>query len=465
MSQGAYLEFANRAFDRVDVRVDFVEIKDWEHGKWPKWSNPVLTKNCYLSSTQLEMASGIVHGRFRVTITIDGKSENLNSRVFDLNDATSGTRNSTYYCSMVIDDCVILVTYGRGLDSLCNVKMEKKRGCYRFEMFRASKHRIGVMSDYHYGCAENGNTGDQRHVAEEINKLRNRPEFLVMTGDLLHNPTKSKDNDIWKNFIDPLELKNIPVADGFGNHDLWTGVGAKDVKKKIENRNDMRRKEWNAFGYDDKCNVKKENNKGYHYAWKILLQKKMSNGDLKQKFVECIMLNNVPGDHNVNDIKDTDSSHIKGTWCYDSLDFLSNYLKSFAGSGPQDRIVLLFFHINYESERLEDKDCYYRWWPKEAREKYKNLLESYKFPNCAFFGHDHGQRMVKEELHLDLDELTGLNGYRCAVSKTERYLNVIDLELVEVNGECKLRMTTSYGKTADLTVDDGGLKLFDTKDF
>ena len=38
-------------------------------------------------------------------------------------------------------------------------------------------------------------------------------------------------------------------------------------------------------------------------------------------------------------------------------------------------------------------------------------------------------------------------GYRCAVSKTNRYLNVIDLRAGgRKNGECKLRMTTSYGK-------------------
>lgn len=43
MSQGAYLEFANRAFDKVDVTVDFCNKKDWEHGKYPQWENPVLT--------------------------------------------------------------------------------------------------------------------------------------------------------------------------------------------------------------------------------------------------------------------------------------------------------------------------------------------------------------------------------------------------------------------------------------
>lgn len=52
MSQGAYLEFANRAFDKVDVTVDFSNKKDWEHGVYPQWENPVLTKKRYLSSTQ-----------------------------------------------------------------------------------------------------------------------------------------------------------------------------------------------------------------------------------------------------------------------------------------------------------------------------------------------------------------------------------------------------------------------------
>ena len=467
MSQGAYLEFANRAFDKVDVTVDFSNKKDWEHGVYPQWENPVLTKKRYLSSTQLEMASGKVHGHFRVTITIDGKSENFGSKEFDLNDATNGTRNWTYYYSDGINDCVILVTYGRGLDTLGGEKMKNKRGCYRFEMFRASKRRIAVMTDYHYGCAENGNTGNQLNVVNEINSLRNRPEFLVMTGDLLHNPTKSKDNDIWKNFIDPLELKNIPVADGFGNHDLWTGVGAKDVKKEIKKRNDMRRKEWNAFEYCDKYNSDNAENKGYHYAWRVRLQKRMSNGELKQKSVECIMLNNVPGSDNVKDAVDTSGSHKKGTYCYDSLGFLDVYLASLGMlSSCNDRIVLLFFHINYESERLETSDDFYRWWPKDARYQLNYLINNrYKCPTHAFFGHIHGSIMAKEELHFSPQDASGLKGYRCAASKANRYLNVIDLELVEENGECKLRMTTKYGKTADLTVDDGGLGKFETKDF
>ena len=93
------------------------------------------------------------------------------------------------------------------------------------------------------------------------------------------------------------------------------------------------------------------------------------------------------------------------------------------------------------------------------------INNKYKCPTHAFFGHIHESRMVKEELHFSPQDASGLEGYRCAVSKTNRYLNVIDLELVEENGECKLRMTTSYGKTADLTVDDGGLREFETKDF
>ena len=99
-----------------------------------------------------------------------------------------------------------------------------------------------------------------------------------------------------------------------------------------------------------------------------------------------------------------------------------------------------------------------------ARGKYNDILKECKLPNCAFFGHIHNEKMFHEELHMDSCETTGLKGYRCAVSKTNRYLNVIDLELVEENGECKLRMTTKYGKTADLTV-DGGLREFDTKYF
>lgn len=471
MSQGAYLEFANRAFDKVDVTVDFCNKKDWEHGKYPQWENPVLTEKCYLSSTRLEMASGKVHGYFRVTITIDGKSENFGSKEFDLNDATNGTRNCSYYYSGGINDCVILVTYGRGLDTLGGEKMKNKRGCYRFEIFRASKRRIAVMTDYHYGCKENGNTGNQINVVNEINRLRDRPEFLVMTGDLLHNPTKLEDRDIWKNFIDPLELKNIPVADGFGNHDLWTGVGAENVKKDIKKRNKTRKSDWKLFGYSDSENKKTCDNDGYHYRWRIDLQKRMANGEMKQKHIECIMLNNVPGETNVDDIgkkgdKKVDDSQKEGTWSFDSLGFLERSLSKLdCPSARKDTILLLFFHINYESESMENTNAFYRWWPREARGKYNDILKECKLPNCAFFGHIHNEKMFHEELHMDSCETTGLKGYRCAVSKTNRYLNVIDLELVEENGECKLRMTTKYGKTADLTVKGDSLDDFDTKYF
>lgn len=347
-------------------------------------------------------------------------------------------------------------------------KMNNKRGCYRFEMFRCSKRRIGVMSDYHYGCGENGNTGDQSNVVDEIDRLRNRPEFLVMTGDLLHNPTKKDDRDIWSNFIDLLELKNIPVADGFGNHYLWTGFRSENVKNKIKNRNGMRRKEWNTFGYSDVENIKAEDNKGYHYRWKIELQKRMSNGELKQKTVECIMLNNVPGYVNVDDIgengdKKVDKSQKEGTWCYDSLAFLDKYLSGlYKSSAREDIIVLLFFHINYESEVLENK-AYYRWWPEDARKRYNDILKAYQFTNRAFFGHVHKGRMKCEELHLSKGNPTGLKGYSCATSIFERYLNVIDLELIEEGGKCKLQMTTSYGKTANLKCNGDGLKILETE--
>ncbi len=80
---------------------------------------------------------------------------------------------------------------------------------------------------------------------------------------------------------------------------------------------------------------------------------RMSNGELKQKSVECIMLNNVPGSDNVKDALDR-GSHEDGTYCYDSVGFLGVYLASLEmQSSCNDRIVLLFFHINYESERLE----------------------------------------------------------------------------------------------------------------
>lgn len=68
-----------------------------------------------------------------------------------------------------------------------------------------------------------------------------------MPGDLLDCPTAPAGDvnplhfpavrDIWGNLIDGLEEQSIPVADGLGNHDLWTGVGGENVKGDIQQRN------------------------------------------------------------------------------------------------------------------------------------------------------------------------------------------------------------------------------------
>ena len=462
MSQGAYIEVANRAFDKVEAKVEYIDNKEWDHNNPSPWNSPTLTPKEYKYSLHLEMSSGFVHGHFRMTITINGKSENFNSRVFDLNDATSGTRKWSYYSS-VIDDCLILITYGRGLDSLNGDKMEHKRGCYRFEIFRYSKRRIAVITDYHHGYTDDNhhdNKGPQTDVVEQINLLRNRPSFVVMPGDLLHNPTEHDGNDIWKDFINPLELKNIPVADGFGNHDLWEGAGAINVKGHVKDRNKDRQKAWKgAFGYDDSDNRKKNKNDGYHYSWEVILHKHIE-GKKYEKRVVCIMLNNVPG--KVNEDAPFDDKHPKGTWSYDSLNYLESRLSRLPRSYYNDEvIVLLFFHINYESERMDkDPSHYYRWWSQEARVAYDNVMGNYNLPNRAFFGHTHKEEMSSEILHLDKNKPTEWKGYLCAISIYERYLNVIDLELVEVDGKCKLKLSLSYGKTADLSSNDGGLKKY-----
>lgn len=462
MSQGAYIEVANRAFDKVEAKVEYINNKEWEHNNPSPWKCPTLTPENYKYSLRLEMSSGNVHGHFRMTITINGKSENFNSQVFDLNDATSGTRKWSYYSS-VIDDCLILITYGRGLDSLGGYKMEHKRGCYRFEIFRHSKRRIAVVTDYHHGYTDDDhhdNKGPQTEVVEQINLLRNRPSFVVMPGDLLHDPTKHDGNDIWEDFIDPLELKNIPVADGFGNHDLWEGFGSINVKGHVKDRNKDRQKAWaGVFGYTDSENRKKNENKGYHYSWNVILRKQI-NDQWYEKSVVCIMLNNVPGTENEDDL--FDNAHQEGTWSYDSLNYLQSRLSSLPRAyHNKEVIVLLFFHTNYESEKMEkDPSHYYRWWSRAARVAYDNVMKKYNFPNRAFFGHTHVEKMFSETLHLDKDMPTAWKGYLCPASKYERYLNVIDLELVEDDGKCKLKLSLSYGKTADLKSNDGGLKNF-----
>ncbi|WP_455666454.1 metallophosphoesterase [Phocaeicola sp.] len=455
MSHGAYLEFANRALDKVNVYVEFTTPKNWEHHKPPANVTYILDKTNFYTSNQLEMSSAPpVTGKFKLTITIDGKQHKIDG---NLADAINCSLNRCRYLVPQLD-CILIVTYGIHLVSLNGKKMEKGRGCYRFEFYDRAKLRFGVINDLHFGAV---NIGDQSSRTDHMALLRYRPEYIVMPGDLLNCPTPPHKNihwgeamDVWKFFIDPLEMQNIPVAEGFGNHDLWTGSFNKNVKKHISQRNNDRNQGLGSgYGFRDSKSIG-GTNQNYHYYWMTDLYK-----DERHVKVVSVMLNNLPGSYNREDPVDTDKCHKEGTYAYNAYHYLDWVIKDItACKFDCDVVGLLFFHMNYACDQNNDIEGNpERWWVYAEKKLLSDLLnksaQTLPFVT-AFFGHEHEANIEKQMLNIgsrqDWENVTEHFGYRCAMSKDTPRLNLIDLELVEEGGTYKLHITPSWVKLDDI---------------
>ena len=379
MSYGCYLELINRAFNKIEITVEPTDKKEWGKPAMNKTTYN-LSDNDYYRLDEYEMTpKGIhvltAHGHFRVTISIDGEKEQL-QQVFDLEDGRhSGAvyRSFIYPSSSSGMDYAVLVSRGKYLQLSKNGKKESgfvnDKGCYKFEFFRLSARRFGVMNDYHFGDT---NCGSQASVVDKLINLQKRPEFIVMPGDLLDCPTAPAGDgnprnfpavrDIWGNLIDGLEEQSIPVADGLGNHDLWTGFGGENVKGDIQQRNKKRIAEGSLFhpyGISTADNAANYGNKGYHYTWFFPLKK---NG--KKVLVAFFMLNNLPGNANRTDPGDTGHGHDEGTYAFGALDYLKASMQTMACMPDYDyKVGIPMFHINYGCD--VNGDTYgnpERWW-------------------------------------------------------------------------------------------------------
>ena len=458
---GIYIEFANRAYDKVEVHIDYFYAEDKVTASQnnPEDSTFTLDTKNYMKKFWHCLSDEDIPLGFRLTVTIHGKEYPM-SRPYLLSDTLSTTlsRNRFYLKEL---GCVMLISYGTRLIPIDEEGRMEGRAYYRFEFYEAAKLRFGVMNDYHFGC---DNVGDQTNKAIKIASLKYRPEFIVMPGDLLHNPTPPKTRikkwddyrDIWTKFIDPLEWRNIPVADGFGNHDLWEGVGATDVKKKIQNRNEDR---WNGLkpGYNFKVwdtqypnkKATKFNENQYHYLWET----KLYDGD---EIVEVfgIMLNNVPTWEDKEDLQDNE--HKKDTYGYGALKCLEEILAKHIGPREHHVVVLLFFHINYACDQNSDIEGNpERWWNYCQKSKLRDVLNRNKDTTfVAFFGHEHNDNIKKQILYTgprtDSKNKTEYFGYRCAKSKDTPRLNFVDLELTGTAGKHKLDITVSWIKVNDI---------------
>ena len=481
MSYGCYLELINRAFNKIEISVEPTDKKEWGKPAMNKTTYN-LSDNDYYRLDEYEMTpKGIhvltAHGHFRVTISIDGEKEQL-QQDFDLEDGRhSGAvyRSFIYPSSSSGMDYAVLVSRGKYLQLSKNAKKESgfvnDKGCYKFEFFRLSARRFGVMNDYHFGDT---NCGSQASVVDKLINLQKRPEFIVMPGDLLDCPTAPAGDvnplhfpavrDIWGNLIDGLEEQSIPVADGLGNHDLWTGFGGENVKGDIQQRNKKRIAEGSLFlpyGISTADNAANYGNKGYHYTWFFPLEK---NG--KKVLVAFFMLNNLPGNANRTDPGDTGHGHDEGTYAFGALDYLKASMQTMACMPDYDyKVGIPMFHINYGCDVNGDTHGNpERWWTYADKKALKDVLDKAPIKIVtAFFGHEHVRSIEKQTLYIgdrkDPANKTEYSGYRCACSIDKPRLNIIDLELVEENGHCKIKITPRFIEVAKLTSTDDCLPM------
>lgn len=290
-----------------------------------------------------------------------------------------------------------------------------------------------------------------------------------MPGDLLDCPTAPAGDvnplhfpavrDIWGNLIDGLEEQSIPVADGLGNHDLWTGFGGENVKGDIQQRNKKRIAEGSLFlpyGISTADNAANYGNKGYHYTWFFPLVK---NG--KKVLVAFFMLNNLPGNANRTDPGDTGHGHDEGTYAFGALDYLNASMQTMACKPGYDyKVGIPMFHINYGCDVNGDTHGNpERWWTYADKKALKDVLDKALIQIVtAFFGHEHVRSIEKQTLYIgnrkDPANKTGYSGYRCDCSIDKPRLNIIDLELVEENGGCKIKITPRFIEVAQLTSTD-----------
>ncbi len=450
MSVGCYLEIVNRAFSEVNVTFVATNANDWENNKFPSIHNKEYTLNetKYYRSNNLEIGSNLSpHGCFYLEFKIE--KDNIKTSILKLEEGR-GSGIQSDYLKFKDADCILLLTRGKTLERIDNMKKDGNKGCFRVELFRLSKRRFGVMNDYHFGHEEYGTTGRQTKDVEQICKLRNRPEFIVMPGDLLAVTTPPNNNknpfawddyrDIWDNFINPLERKGIFVADGFGNHDLYTGTFSKDVKEEIKSRNKDRKINWKFMNFAGSKDYKSNNNDNYHYRWYIELCNTQ-----KKVLVVFFMLNNLPANSNRKDPGDSDSSHEEGTYAYGALDFLKDSLDQafIENKNSYDAIVgILCHHINYNADN--------RWWTDNDKKLLKKVLDKSKTPVIfSVFGHAHHEDIQEEFLKVEGKQ--SYLGYRCACSIWHRHLNLFDLELTS---EGNIKLTSYYQRTDMLQSDE-----------
>ena len=463
MSLGCYLEFINRSFKSITVKAYIRDSKQWDkNGGRPDTSYNNKTIQ-YYESNDMEMKEYLpsaCDGEFFFEIEVvnekgrTGKHRIPNSGYLNLNKGRKSNVERTSY-DFVEDDFFVLISTGKKLRRIGheNTDYGNEKGIFKVEVFSYSQKRLAIVTDPHL-CEDNEN--ESKTFKDQIVKLQNRPDYIVMCGDLTSN-NYSADKKIVEKLINDLETKNFSVCEGLGNHDVRHFSFDGDMTNYVKKR--KRSSEGKLNGYQ------KDSIKDLHYHWSFFLYK-----DDYRLNVHCLMLNLVPGYNEISQVtsytdpatgktktKEKDIQKVEKDErnpVY-SLNFLEQMLRIYAEENKKAKeqkmnyrhVVLLFFHINYESENAgTDGFGPERWWPYSEREKYAQIMD--RFKECqvvgAFFGHNHGESTREETLEVSKISPKPKGFKVAAFLKNTTFL---DLELKKENEQCVLKGSIKYLKT------------------
>ncbi|WP_373155452.1 metallophosphoesterase family protein [Bacteroides cellulosilyticus] len=147
------------------------------------------------------------------------------------------------------------------------------------EVFSSSQRRLAILTDPHL---DDNNKHECTAFLDAIVKLQNRPDFIVVCGDLTANNKSDERKLVENNLIGGLETRNFSVCEGLGNHDVRHFTFDGGMTDYVKNR--KREADGKLINYD------KDKIKKLHYRWDFLLSK-----DDYSINVYCFMLNLVPG--------------------------------------------------------------------------------------------------------------------------------------------------------------------------
>jgi 3',5'-cyclic-AMP phosphodiesterase len=85
--------------------------------------------------------------------------------------------------------------------------------------------RIVHITDVHILNQQNA-VGCFERVVHEINALKDKPDFIINTGDTVRDEneqTRERVEELWKEWSRITAVNKIPMHSALGNHDVWTG--------------------------------------------------------------------------------------------------------------------------------------------------------------------------------------------------------------------------------------------------